>query len=240
MKQYYKKLSFLRKLTVINFSVGIPAVLIIILIGVSFVKNEGKKTINRQLTQISILTAEMVVSDILFNDGEAIEETLKKLSVFPTIKYACIINNEREIIATYGNNNIINQAQLIDGQENYYVNDNIVIYNSIKFKKQKLGRLAFISNISPLLLLINKIILGLIVVLCLVFGFWLLLSINLQKFLLKPLIVLSKTMDDVVKTGKYDVNLKYESYEDEVGHLYNDFNQLMRNISAKPSKILSK
>ncbi len=231
MKQYYNKLSFISKLSFINFSVGIPIISIIIIIGISFLKSEGKKTINRQYSNISILTSSMVVSDLLFNDPESMELTLENLNVFPNIVYACIINNNNEIIANYGTNESINEKRLIKGENDIINNEFAIIYQDIEYKNQILGKLVFLSNISPFYAIINKVIFWLIFLFSGLFAIWLIINIRLQKIAIKPIIVLSKTMDKVVRTGVYDKKLNHEVYDDEVGRLYYDFNQLMKTIN---------
>ncbi|MFK7949765.1 MAG: ATP-binding protein [Saprospiraceae bacterium] len=59
---------------------------------------------------------------------------------------------------------------------------------------------------------------------------WFVTNFYVQKVLLRPILKLSSTIDNVMKSGYYRKKLVEHTYDDEIGVLYHNFNSMMQQI----------
>jgi PAS domain S-box-containing protein len=233
MINLFNRLSFTKKLVLINVLVILPVILIATIVSIYWITENEKRSLQDEIVAISRLTTAYATPDLLFNDMDALSTTLESLNTFPNIVYACILNNNNEIIVTYGNDDVdfiptnLNDKLILDKK-----NDKIINYQPIAYKGELLGTLVVISNVSSLKTLLKNLYVSIFIGSAISFLVLLFMSSKLQKLITQPILKLVDIIDDVVKTANYKIRIDENPYEDEIGTLYKDFNLMMANIES--------
>lgn len=233
MIHLFNRLSFTRKLILINILVILPVILIGTVVSIYLISENGKRSLQDEIRAISQLTTAYATPDLLFNDKKALSITLENLNTFPNIIYACILNNDNEIMVTYGNNNIKfipikSKSKVFSDKEN----GKLFNYQLIEYKGETLGTLVVISNTSRLDELFRNLYISSFIGGSLSFLVLLFMSAKLQSFITQPILKLVDIIDNVVKTENYKIRIDENPYKDEIGVLYKDFNLMMANIES--------
>lgn len=231
MINFFNKLSFTKKLILVNILVILPVLIIGTIVSIIFINNNEKHVLKEQIAAISQLTASYSTADILFADSEGVNETLKNLNVFPSIVYACVLNNDNQVIATYGKEQEnFGVAELISNPTIRYTEGQLIHYKSIYYNNESLGQLVIISDTLHLKQLLRHLYIGIIIGSFIAFCGVLIMSSRLQYLITKPILNLVQTIEEVVKTENYRLRIKENPYKDEIGTLNIDFNSLMDTI----------
>ena len=233
MINLFNRLSFTKKLILINVLVILPVILIGTIVSVFLIKENEKRSLQDEIAAISQLTTAYATPDLLFNDKEALSVTLESLNTFPNIIYACILNNDNEIIVTYGNADIEfvptnSEAKMFSDTKN----NRLLNYKPIEYKGESLGTLVIISNASSLNDLFKNLSFSIFIGSFLSFSILLFMSSRLQRLITQPILQLVDIIENVMKTGNYKIRVDENPYEDEIGILYKDFNLMMANIES--------
>jgi PAS domain S-box-containing protein len=211
----------------------LPVILIATIVSIYWITENEKRSLQDEIVAISQLTTAYATPDLLFNDMDALSTTLESLNTFPNIVYACILNNDNKIIVTYGNDDVdfiptdLENKLILDKK-----NDKITNYQPIEYKGERLGTLVVISNISGLKTLLKNLYVSIFIGSAISFLLLLFMSSKLQKLITQPILKLVDIIDDVVKTANYKIRIEENSYKDEIGRLYKDFNLMMANIES--------
>jgi PAS domain S-box-containing protein len=233
MINLFNRLSFTKKLILINVLAILPVILIATIVSIYWITENEKRSLQDEIVAISQLTTAYATPDLLFNDMDALSTTLESLNTFPNIVYACILNNDNKIIVTYGNDDVdfiptdLENKLILDKK-----NDKITNYQPIEYKGERLGTLVVISNISGLKTLLKNLYVSIFIGSAISFLLLLFMSSKLQKLITQPILKLVDIIDDVVKTANYKIRIEENSYKDEIGRLYKDFNLMMANIES--------
>jgi methyl-accepting chemotaxis protein len=143
------------------------------------------------------------------------------------------LNNDNEIMVTYGNSNIKfipikSKSKVFSDKEN----GKLFNYQLIEYKGETLGTLVVISNTSRLDELFRNLYISSFIGGSLSFLVLLFMSAKLQSFITQPILKLVDIIDNVVKTENYKIRIDENPYKDEIGVLYKDFNLMMANIES--------
>ncbi len=193
---------------------------------------------------------------IIFKDQETARETLSALNAEPEITYACITDINGNIFAEYVPENTKHDKsgpeQSLKSDEFFLVNQKLADYTQALYLFHKkhldmfvpifnedefLGRVFLCSNLKSLYssILWNITFCTLILCGCAVLAYF--LSINLQKTISDPILELSKIMEKV-SSGK-DYSIRVESrHSDEMGILYDGFNNMLAQIQQRDDALL--
>jgi PAS domain S-box-containing protein len=233
MINLFNRLSFTKKLILTNILVISPVIIIATIISIYWITENEKRSLQDEIQAISQLTIAYLTPDLLFNDKEALSTTLESLNTFPNIGYACILNNDNEIIVTYGNDDVdFNPVDSKDRMISDSENENFFNYQPIQYKGEVLGTLVIISNTSRLNTLLKNLYVSIFIGSSVSFVILLLMSSKLQSFITQPILKLVDIIENVVKTANYKIRIDENPYEDEIGVLYKDFNLMMANIES--------
>ncbi|MFK7949766.1 MAG: hypothetical protein AB8G11_19405 [Saprospiraceae bacterium] len=99
---YYKKLPFLKKLTVLTMLVTLPILLILVLVGIGFVKHNNKNALKNKIETVNQITVVSIIPDLLFQDIEAVKLTLQNIKHNSDVEYVCIQSNQTKVITSLG------------------------------------------------------------------------------------------------------------------------------------------
>jgi PAS domain S-box-containing protein len=233
MIHLFNRLSFTKKLILTNVLVISPVIIIATIVSIYWITKNEKGSSQDEIQAISQLTTAYATADLLFNDKDALSTTLESLNTFPNIVYACILDNDNEIMVTYGNDDI--DFKPTDSKKGIFAdrkNEKFFNYQPIQYKGEVLGTLVIISNTSRLNTLLKNLYVSIFIGSSVSFVILLLMSSRLQHFITQPILKLVEIIENVVKTANYKIRIDENPYEDEIGILYKDFNLMMANIES--------
>ena len=230
MIDFFNNLQLRRKLVVITILVVLPVIIIITIVSITIVKKSGKLAVEKQVTAFGDLTASFILADVLYNDREAVKASLENFNKLPSISYAAVLNNDLEIISSYGKieNNLINYY--FNNTTSRFEKGDYLFYKPITYKTETLGTLFIIDNNSSLQEIINKIYIGIIITGIIAFLVLIYSSSFVQRLITEPIINLVKIIEEVVKTQNYSKRVTQNRYQAEIGILYDNFNKMLVTI----------
>ncbi|MAD42406.1 MAG: hypothetical protein CL623_08455 [Arcobacter sp.] len=182
------------------------------------------------------LLAEFSVTPLIFNDIEGAEETLNKLNKDHNILRVIIFDNDKNIFAQY--NPSKKQSEINPEFKEYYFDNmnkdflnfgTLKITIALKHQGNIYGTL-YIEKSTKIITTIlkkvfNDIIFFTIILLIITYG----VSILLSDYLLKPILHLAKTSEEIAKTRNYKIRVSHDS-KNEIGSLYKAYNSLLMDM----------
>ncbi|MFH2046315.1 MAG: response regulator [Pseudomonadota bacterium] len=193
---------------------------------------------------------------IIFNDKKSAAETLSALKTEPDISYACIVDGNGKLFAEYVPENKIkektdsekflkfNKFLALDSKWSNYMGASYMFYKkllcmfvAINFEKEYQGSIYVCANMTSLYTQIfwNIILCVAILCVCAVLAYF--LSVKLQKSISDPILKLSNTMENVSAEKDYSVRVDTK-YSDELGTLYDGFNNMLAQIQERDNALL--
>lgn len=232
MINFFNSLPFRRKLILINIAIILPMIMIGTIISIYVVKKNGKLAVENQVAAFSDLTASFVVPNLLFNDEEALKEDLNNFIALPDVIYAAILDTENQVIVSYKTiDKEILDFYLID-KTNRFENENFIHHKDIRYKNENLGTLFIVNNTGNLQQLLKSIYIGIVITSIFSFIILIVTSSWIQKIITRPIIKLVDIIGVVVKTRNYGERIKDNPYGDEIGILYDNFNEMLETIDT--------
>ena len=230
-----KKVSLSIKTQLTLTFITISSIIIFFVTYFNFISNVDQQKnsfIQNSLIQANLL-AEFSVSPIVFQDQDGADENLEKLKSDENILRVIIFDKNQNIFAQYNpldKQNPINIQEkevLLEDNENKFLNfGTLKILIPIKYKDNTYGTLYIEKSTKIISKLLKKIFNDLIFFTLLLLLVIYAVSIILSNYLLKPILLLAKTAEDIASTKNYSTRVKYNS-RNEIGSLYNAFNILV-------------
>ena len=198
--------------------------------------NNLKSNLVSQTKMQSLLLKEYLVTPIIFDDKEGLEDILQKINIFDYLfgivvydrdglKYANYLKQGYDYEFPERKHNI---GDVISG-------DRIHATGDIVFQNEKIGEIHLLGTTDLLDKQINStILIYFISIVVLSIIIWL-LSGWLQKFISNPILNLKKQTIDIAEKQNYSLRLDQDS-EDEIGDLSREFNNLLDQISIERTK----
>lgn len=212
----------------------------VIMFGVTYfnfitnVKQEKNSFMQNSLIQANLL-ADFTVSALIFNDEEGANENLEKLRSDDNIKRVIIFDNDDTIFSQYNPYNIekkatidLNRVLFIEEEQKFLNYGTLVISVPLKHNDYIYGTLYVEKSTKIITRLLKKIfneIIFFTFILLLVIYF---VSIFLSDYLLKPILSLARTAEEIASSQNYATRVSYNS-NNEIGTLYKSFNTLVND-----------
>jgi PAS domain S-box-containing protein len=198
----------------------------------SFFEVDGfKQSLKNELNATADVLAYNTIPAIIFQDTTEANKSLQALENYENILNVWINNENGNLFSSFS----------VKGQENYpygvlkddiftIQDEDILFSKPIFFEDQKLGTICLRLDISHFRAKILTIIfIGLaVIVIGIIISF--LVANYTQRAISEPLIQLTDTFESIQKTKNFSVSLKKRS-NDEVGLLYDGFNNLLNEIN---------
>jgi PAS domain S-box-containing protein len=189
-------------------------------------RNEMKK--NAGLN--AALVAQYSVVPLMFDYKDEAKDVLAKLSTMPLVLDACIYNSTGKIFSYYHNSQ--DSSYIFPEPENRkpgFSEGYLHVYNDIVFDGKIYGTLYLrISAIALNEKFNNNLLLMLILILILFTPVYFIAS-RLQKYISKPILNLAELTKTISQNQDFSIRLKPHG-DDEVGILYDQFNNLLSQI----------
>lgn len=190
-----------------------------------------KQDLIKDINAIGTLIADRSTAAITFQDIHLGEENLSALRIKPSVKTACIYNEDGSVFAKYGDFDSNTAGLLKENRKGEIVfeKENLLISKPIILDGKKIGTVLIVSNLqeyhnrqSDFILLVILIIIASSII-----AFF--LSSKLLVFVSKPLLQLTKTVQTISQEKDYSLRAQ-KSTEDETGILVGAFNQMLETI----------
>jgi|GEM_PF-1335638 len=182
------------------------------------------------------LLAEFSVTPLIFNDVEGAEETLSRVKKDHNILRVIIFDNKKHIFAQYNpskrqlKTKTVFKEYYFDNENNKFLNyGTLKITIPLKHKEHIYGTLYIEKSTKIITTILEKVFNELIfftfILLCITYG----ISIILSNYLLKPILHLAKTSEEIAKTRNYKIRVTHDS-KNEIGSLYKAYNSLLMDM----------
>ncbi|UCH93841.1 MAG: HAMP domain-containing protein [Candidatus Aminicenantes bacterium] len=244
--QMFNNLSIKKKnitiiLTVVVFAVAVT----IIVLGLQAIHTFRESLVNKIESVAKVIGTNSVLA-IDFEDKNEGEKILSSLNSIPEVIEAVIYNKDKTPFVSYRKNSEVPAGPLASIKPDTEIDrlrpriqfegDNLHLVREIKFKDETYGTIFIVATTQHMTRQIFNYIwsaLGLLVVLLPVAA---LLGGQLSKSLTGPIFKLSNTAAVISTNGDYSIRVQ-KFNNDEIGTLYESFNQMLENISQKDREI---
>jgi PAS domain S-box-containing protein len=236
------KLIFIRNLSVKNKITFIILFIAFTVISVGFLFisiwdiKKLKTEIQSHLALDATLIGNYCIVPIVFGDREQASDALSRLKFIESVEEGYLIDNRGELFAFYPKDlkpgsvgSMQKESTAVFRDRFFYITEPVV------FKNEVIGTL-FIRANSDLLVKQNKnlaLILSSVFIGMLLISY--LLAFRLQKLITTPILNLAKQTQNISETHDYNIKLEYPG-KDEVGTLYNQFNNMLQQISLRQNE----
>jgi two-component system cell cycle sensor histidine kinase/response regulator CckA len=163
--------------------------------------------------------------------GEALEDLDRFMKATPEIENVVVYNDKDEVFAQYPEPTTSPlKVPSVDKVEGTQFKDGYLhIYNSIYFKHKRYGAIYLRVSTEDLNKRLQNLIFSMVVIVLLLIPISFILASRLQGIISKPILDLVKVNNEVSSQGNYSIRVRKVS-NDEVGMLYDSFNDMMEQI----------
>ncbi len=234
MRLNFKDISIKYKIIFVVISTSLIALL---LSGITFFiydKEEFKIKTIKDLSILADVIGHNSSAAVTFNDSIASSEILNTLRFNKHIREAEIIMPDNSILTQYNkdNSNIINEFFFIEKDSIISSENSITVIKPIIYEEELIGNIIILSDLTEYSEKINRLIkvIGIIILSALLIA--ILISMQLQKIISRPIFKLLDIMLGISKNKDYSVRIK-KAGNDEIGSLISGFNQMLEQIERQ-------
>lgn len=195
--------------------------------------NVTRATAIRDLTAVAQIVAANSAGALAFRDAESAHNILEALKARPEIQDARIVDATGQPLATFGASRVRASFQDLDGKTLVVRRTRILIAEPVVFGSDTLGRLQISADLGQRLQAIaatGAVVMVLIVSVAMVVAYA--ITRRIQKAVTAPLFALANTAHQVAAKNDYSIRAAKVG-EDEIGHLTDAFNHMLREIHAR-------
>ncbi len=227
--KFLLNLSIRSKITVIIAIVSIIA----IIIGFSILTINSISNLKKNLVAQNALTArllsEYIIFPLIFDENEEAVEQINKLEVIEFVEKVELYDAKGDFFASYHNLPATNKKFLQKTSTHYFENDKLYIIEPVMSKGEFLGTILFVISTENLRQKVKEYIFLLIVTGIVVAIFVVLLANSFQKIISLPILKLATSIQKISETGDFSIRVQ-KWYSDEIGFLYDGFNNMLEQI----------
>jgi len=227
-----------RKLVVITMLASGIALVVACVAFFTYEQFTARKRLVQDLSIIAEMTGANSAAGLTFDEPSSVEQSLKSLSVQPSILAACVYDKEGQPFARY---------KRVGEQENflppmvqetgYRVNqDRLDIFQEIHLASERIGTVYISMDLSEMTARVWRYLLIVCGVLCSSALIVFFLSARLQKVISEPILDLVRTARSVANEKNYSVRAVKRS-QDELGVLIDGFNEMLAQIQARDTDL---
>ena len=230
MRNYLENLSIKNKMLAIILLVSLLTLGVgFSYITINYIDNYKTEIIN--ITTVNArLVSEYCVAPLSFYDNEGTKEILKKAKSMESIHTVAVFDNKNNVLISLENLDT-NKARrhLMLKSPAFYEQDFLYIIHPIMFQGEQLGILYMQATTTELDNKISHFILSIIVLLVLLLLLSFLFAFRLQKIVSDPILHLANITNEVSQKADYSIRV-VKPYKDEIGILYEGFNNMLEQI----------
>ena len=243
-----KKIILSIKTQLIITFIAISSIIIFVVTYFNFISNvdqEKNSFIQNSIIQANLL-ADFSVSPLVFSDKEGAKENLDKLKNDTNIQRVIIFDNNQNIFAQYNPHKLENPSDIkyqeisLDDKNNGFLNYGILkISVPLKHKDEIYGILYLEKSTKIITKLLKKVFKDVIVFTLILLIIIYFICIFLSNYLLKPILFLAKSAEEIATTQNYSTRVEYNS-KNEIGSLYKAFNKLLKDTESLTTNLEEK
>ncbi len=232
----FRILSIKRKLLVIiNLITVISILCIFTFIAVNDIR-AMRKDMKDNISSLTRVIGNYSKPELLSSKKTVSGKTLSSLAEIPEVEYACIFDAENRLFSEFGSwDNSIDfpdMSQSVNRFGKGYLN----IVRTLYDQNKKLGTLYFKVSTSTLDEKIKNRLISMILIIIPVIMLSFLISNKLQKYISDPILFLSKITRSIIENK--DISFRVgKSADDEIGILYDRFNNMLSQIQLKEREL---
>jgi PAS domain S-box-containing protein len=198
-----------------------------------------RRSMASDLTTVAEMVGANTTAALTFGDPQSAQETLNSLRVKPHIVDACILGLDGHLFATYSRQgshpDFTKVRSLTEGVS--MVSGHMLIFQTIRLNGDPVGKIYLNSDLNELYARAMRFVGILLVVLLASFLAAYLLASRLQSVISEPILDLARTAFTVSTGSNYSVRAKKRS-DDEIGFLFDRFNEMLEQIQQRDSELL--
>ncbi len=200
-----------------------------------------RRTLKENLASLAGLVGDNSTAALSFDDPRVATEVLQSLRKEPELISAHIYNRRGQLFASYFRPGVPeSEALRMKPRETYELGDDYLSYcTAISLKGDVLGYVYIKSDLSQLSGRLREYsrIVALVLMASLLIAS--LLSYVLQKVVSKPILQLAKLARNVSKHKNYSVRIGKREQRDELGQLFDGFNEMLEQIESREAALQS-
>ncbi|MDQ1352654.1 MAG: hypothetical protein QG657_2960 [Acidobacteriota bacterium] len=204
--------------------------------------NQFKEDLQSNVVTIARVTGNNLIAELSFLDKDAARETLEKLNSIPYITNAVIYDPEGWQLAEYKSHDaspLDQGANADNGDKQYgsgFKDGYFFLYEQIIYNGKSYGNIFLKASTQQLNRKIVASIIELLAVIMLLGVVLFLLSWRLQRYISYPILNLANSFKKVSTERDYSLKLQRVS-DDEIGILYDGFNEMMEQIQQHQQEL---
>ncbi len=234
----FRDLSIRLKITAVVFVVCSVAVFVACTVFAAYDFTTFRHSLARQLGTTAEIIGANTTAAIEFGDSNSAEEILRSLRAQPHIVEACIYTREGAVLAYYTRNpKQVFTAPALIADTTSITPKQIVVFKPIRLAGDTVGTIYLNSDLEELYDRARHFLEILIVVGLASLGTAYLLATRLQRVISEPILELAHTAFTVSSARDYSVRVTRKSH-DEIGFLYERFNQMLGQIEERDIELV--
>jgi PAS domain S-box-containing protein len=224
------QLSIKIKLVLIVLAVLLPV--LILFAGYSLMVNisSSQDRLKSEIDNVAKMTTEYARPFLLFQDQTATEQLLQ-FQKLESIEYACVYDVDGEIVSEYQEVPKGIDVKFKAENSSEYIDDYLHTFANAYYDDEPIGTLYILANTDKVNKLINQsiqnVLLAILVSILIALG----LVLLLQRFISEPILNLANFTKSISESPDYGLRIE-NTYQDEVGTLYNSFNSMLDAIES--------
>jgi len=238
LKLNFYNISIRNKLIIVIQLVTITALLVSFLSYFIFTSERDKQNLINRMEITAKLVGEYAVSPLVFGDDEGGTEIISRLKSMPEIQEAYILDDKREVFASYVNDSSsheyhpFNPANSKVEDLSIWDDEYFHILQKISYKGDDYGSIYLVVSLKPFKDRLINDLRVLLINMLLIIGISWILSVIIQQYISKPIKKLVRTTNEIVQKGNYDIRVKNQG-TDEIGQLYASYNKMLDRIKLE-------
>ncbi len=226
--------SIRQKLTLIVFITCGAAILVACSIFGAYDILSFRASLKNQLGTVAEITGSNTTAALAFADADAAQQTLASLSAQKHIVEACVYEPNGKILARYARAGLQESAACpkAEPDQEEIRQGHILLFRTVQLNGDKVGTIYLKSDLGEMRARALRFaeILGVVILLSLTMAY--LLSFRLQQGISEPILALARAAFAVSLHKDYSIRATKKS-KDEVGFLYDRFNEMMSQIERR-------
>jgi PAS domain S-box-containing protein len=186
-----------------------------------------------ELSSLALVIGNNSASALTFLDNAAADEVLSSLKMKEHVANAWINDKDGNLFATYSKKGFADFSfPKITGESSRISRDYITVSARIQVDDELIGLIALRLSTEENRRAVSQSIVSAVIVLLIGMIIALFLAIVTQKHVTDPILYLAKTVKRVSETTDYSVRVRKQG-NDEIGDLYDGFNNMMGQVSTR-------
>jgi len=229
VKKLLQQVTLKNKLLIIIMSTVVFSLILVALVFIVSERYISKQSMSDKLIVVSRILADQSTAALSFNDQKVAGEVLSALAQEPSVILGCLYDSDKILFARHAKLNSIECPKQSQPSQ-YQFNDNYFeIFQPVILDKEIIGSVYLRASLEILNVWLLKFIISVLSVIILAGVAAYFLAQKQQEIISEPILNLAEFVRKISHEGNYSHRLPTGN-DDEIGTLYNAFNDLLEQI----------